>query len=82
MKIKWVQTCNACPEQYDLYNEDTGKLIGYVRERHGMLTVNCPYVGDELVFGTEIDEENESVMSYQTEIEECVKEYYKKHKEQ
>jgi hypothetical protein len=28
-----VNTCMACPEQYDVYKE--GKYVGYLRLRHG-----------------------------------------------
>lgn len=34
MKLKLVQTCGACPEQYDVYAPD-GEKIGYLRLRHG-----------------------------------------------
>lgn len=33
MKLKLVQTCGACPEQYDAYFE--GNKVGYLRLRHG-----------------------------------------------
>lgn len=29
-----VQTCNACPEQYDVLNGE-GQEVGYMRLRHG-----------------------------------------------
>lgn len=32
-QIKLIQTCGACPEQYDLYIGDHN--IGYLRLRHG-----------------------------------------------
>lgn len=28
-----IQTCGACPEQYDVFQD--GRLIGYLRLRHG-----------------------------------------------
>ena len=31
--IKLFKTCEACPEQYEVYNE--GENIGYIRYRHG-----------------------------------------------
>lgn len=34
-------TCRACPEQYDVY-DPSGRLVFYVRYRHGYLTCN-PY---------------------------------------
>ena len=37
--IDLVQTCGACPEQYDAYKD--GKEVGYFRLRHGHFTVDC-----------------------------------------
>lgn len=34
-KIRLVQTCGACPEQYDAFHSETGDKIGYLRLRHG-----------------------------------------------
>lgn len=34
-KIRLVQTCGACPEQYDAFHSETGEEIGYLRLRHG-----------------------------------------------
>lgn len=34
-KIKLVCTCGACPEQYDMFIDDT--LVGYIRYRWGYL---------------------------------------------
>ena len=31
--FKLVQTCGACPEQYDVYEGD--EEVGYMRLRHG-----------------------------------------------
>lgn len=37
--FRFVQTCAACPEQYDVYEGDD--LVGYVRLRHGYLRADC-----------------------------------------
>lgn len=42
------QTCYACPEQYDAYDEN-GNEIAYLRLRHGYFRVECPF-GGELVY--------------------------------
>jgi len=53
MKIELIQTCGACPEQYDArYN---GRTVGYLRLRHGFFSVECPYVGGEEVYCAEPD---------------------------
>ena len=33
--LRFDQTCGACPEQYDVYDDD--RLVGYARLRHGHL---------------------------------------------
>ena len=37
--IELVQTCGACPEQYDAYHN--GKVVGYLRLRHGYFRAEC-----------------------------------------
>ncbi len=46
--IRLVETCFACPEQYDAYDGD--QQVGYLRLRHGTFTVECPDVHGELVY--------------------------------
>lgn len=56
MSVRWqdiqlVETCGACPEQYDaLYD---GKEVGYLRLRHGHFNVQCPNVGGESVYAAD-----------------------------
>lgn len=49
MPIKLVQTCGACPEQYDAYDGDK-QVVGYLRLRWGYFTVRCPNSEGEVVF--------------------------------
>ena len=44
-----VQTCCACPEQYDVYKDD--ELVGYLRLRHGYFYADYPECGGETVYG-------------------------------
>lgn len=37
--IELVQTCGACPEQYDAFYDR--KRVGYLRLRHGIFTVDA-----------------------------------------
>lgn len=37
LQFNWVQTCGACPEQYDVFDTD-GNYIAYVRLRWGFLS--------------------------------------------
>lgn len=47
-EIVLVETCYACPEQYDaVYN---GQIIGYLRLRHGYFRVDYPNCGGETVY--------------------------------
>lgn len=48
--IHLVETCGACPEQYDALKSNTDETIGYLRLRHGMFVVTCPNVGGESVY--------------------------------
>ncbi len=48
MKIKLIETCDACPEQYDAFI--LGKQVGYLRLRSGVFTVHFPDYGGELVY--------------------------------
>jgi hypothetical protein len=41
--IELIQTCGACPEQYDAYIN--GEKVGYLRLRHGVFTVDYPDCG-------------------------------------
>ena len=82
LKCKWICTCPACPEQYDVFDGD--KPVAYVRLRYGGLSVN-PYIdGDRIDWNTELyrhqfddgwkgcfddDEERDK---YQKEIEEVI----------
>lgn len=38
--IQLIQTCGACPEQYDAFLN--GKQVGYLRLRHGLFYVAYP----------------------------------------
>lgn len=45
--LRFVETCGACPEQYDVFLDD--RQVGYVRLRHGYLSIRYPDVsGDEV----------------------------------
>lgn len=45
--FEFYETCEACPEQYDVYLE--GKLVGYVRLRWAGLSACYPnYEGDQV----------------------------------
>ncbi len=39
-EFKLVQTCGACPEQYDVFRGD--EQVAYLRLRHGTFRVECP----------------------------------------
>lgn len=40
---KLVQTCGACPEQYDVYRH--GQDVAYLRLRHGYFYAEVPFGG-------------------------------------
>jgi len=45
-----VQTCGACPEQYEVMRD--GEQVGYLRLRHGCFRADCPDCGGETVYST------------------------------
>lgn len=46
--IQLEMTCSACPEQYDAYYK--GKMVGYLRLRHGSFRVDFPTCGGETIY--------------------------------
>lgn len=48
-----VQTCAACPEQYDVFLED--QQIGYLRLRHGHFRADYPDCGGTVVYESDTD---------------------------
>jgi hypothetical protein len=46
-----VLTCSACPEQYDVYQNDV--QIGYLRLRHGYFRADYPDCGSRTVYEAE-----------------------------
>jgi hypothetical protein len=63
LDISLVQTCGACPEQYDAYYHD--KVVGYLRLRHGHFRVHYPNSMGDVVYsaspkGDGIFEDDES----------------------
>ena len=43
-----VKTCDACPEQYDVFRN--GKQVGYLRLRHGSFSVAYPDCGHRIIY--------------------------------
>jgi len=39
-KLYFIETCGACPEQYDVFKG--GRQVGYVRLRRGTITCDFP----------------------------------------
>ena len=44
-------TCEACPEQYDVFKD--GKQVAYLRLRHGWFYAKVPDYSDEIVYEAE-----------------------------
>lgn len=56
--IRLVKTCDACPEQYDAFDE-YGNRVGYLRLRHGHFRVDVPDVGGQTVYEIETEGDGE-----------------------
>lgn len=48
LKYKLIMTCEACPEQYDVFLND--KQVGYLRLRHGAFRCDFPECGEETIY--------------------------------
>ena len=46
--MRLVQTCGACPEQYDVF--DGEEMVGYLRLRHGHFRAHVGGPGGEVVY--------------------------------
>lgn len=73
------QTCSACPEQYDVYDQKD-QQVAYLRLRHGSFYAAVPDHGGDVVYeanpnGDGIFEDGERVR-YLTEAILAVQEYY------
>lgn len=55
MNLRFEQTCGACPEQYDVF-DDEGKQVAYVRLRWGRLRVDVPDCGVETILSHQFDD--------------------------
>jgi hypothetical protein len=53
-----ILTCDACPEQYDVFDDSTGEKVGYLRLRGGWFRADTPDCGGETVY--EVDEIGDS----------------------
>ena len=54
--LRFEKTCEACPEQYDVFDGDEN--VGYVRLRWGWVSAEVPGAyEDKLVFSEQIDKE-------------------------
>ena len=49
MKVYFLRTCPACPEEYDIYT-DSGKQIAYMRLRWGTLRLETPSHQGKLIY--------------------------------
>ena len=49
-EYRFVQTCMACPEQYDVYIDGSDEMVAYVRLRWGILTCTVPDAGGREVY--------------------------------
>lgn len=84
MRIKnyeFVLTCAACPEQYDVFDEN-GNQVGYVRLRWGSLYAQCPHVGGVTVYSVDLDHDggsfnsDEERMQHLNAITEAISRHY------
>jgi hypothetical protein len=84
--MRFEKTCDACPEQYDVWQGK--RRVGYVRLRWSWLDASCPDVNGEVVYQTQIGDsgydgcfEDEEQRKYHlTLIELAIRKWMKKQK--
>lgn len=54
--LEFVCTCQACPEQYDVFKD--GKQVAYVRLRWSHLRVDVPECGQTTIYSEEYNDED------------------------
>ena len=52
--LNFKKTCDACPEQYDVFKGD--KMVGYVRLRWGVLSCRYPHSDGEEIYSKSFDD--------------------------
>ena len=83
MNLRFERIGYACPEQYEVYNDDNNELVAYVRLRHGNLTVECPDCGGNFVYEHKFEndykgcfENDQERYEYLIEVSKAIVEYY------
>ena len=57
MNLYFKQTCQACPQQYDVLDlDDNDKTVGYIRLRWGHLRCQVPDVGGKTIYSHDFDD--------------------------
>lgn len=51
MELRFKNTCPGCPEQYDVFDNEDDTQVGYVRLRHGYMSVRVPDSSGEEIYG-------------------------------
>ncbi len=52
--LEFKKTCDACPEQYDVFKGD--EMVGYVRLRWGGLSCRYPNYDGEIIYSESFDD--------------------------
>lgn len=72
-KLRFEKTCDACPEQYDVFKG--GKQVGYIRLRHGVLSCRYPNNHGEIIYAHQFEDEWKGYFETEEErtfyLEEC-----------
>ena len=53
-KLNFIETCGACPEQYDVFKG--GRQVGYVRLRWGTVTCDFPDCRGDTIYSHSFDD--------------------------
>ena len=64
--LEFRMTCIACPEQYDVFDEE-GIQVAYIRLRYGYLSVDIPDCDGETIYTHEFDDKWKGVFDNEEE---------------
>jgi hypothetical protein len=82
-----IMTCSVCPEQYEVFDENTRDQIGYLRLRHGWFRADAPKCGGETVYeaypiGDGCFDNDDERIEYLTKAVRAIQEHRRQHTEE
>ena len=79
--MKFIKTCNWCPEQYDIFDEE--KQVAYMRVKYGICECYVPDADGTIVYLSYIKGRGEFIDDEERQLHfknaaKCIQNYYDK----